>query len=308
MKFEYIVKKNDEGKKVKELLKDNLYVSSILLRKLRENKKIYVNDIKTFTNYLVKENDVVSFLLDGDITTSNARFEDKFKLIDLPLDILYEDDYLLIVNKDKNMPIHPSCNNYENTLSNIVAAYLKKKGIYNIHIVTRLDHNTTGICIFAKNAYIQELFIRKKNIINIEKIYTAICYGILENEHAIIEKNIARKKDTIILREVNKNGEFAKTEYFVKQVNKEKNYTVLKILLHTGRTHQIRVHMSYINHPLLGDELYANECGIENISKYITRQALHSSKIVFNHPVTNTHIEIVSPIPDDMQKLIDNCN
>ncbi len=302
MKIEYIIQKTDEKKKVKDILKSKLYVSSILLRKLRENHLIYINGNNIYTNYLVKEGEILSFSLVEN--TLERKFEDKFNLIDRPLDILYEDEYLLIVNKEANMQVHPSINDYENTLSNIVASYLKKQGIYNIHIVTRLDHNTTGICIFAKYSYIQELFVRKKEQINLQKWYIAIVNNIVEKSHDIITKNIARKENTIILREVNENGDFAKTEYFVESKNITKNYTVLKILLHTGRTHQIRVHLASINHVLLGDELYAKEYNVENITKYISRQALHSSKVIFNHPITNKEIIVNSNLPNDMEKLV----
>lgn len=299
MKLEYIVAKEDESKLLKDILKNKLYISNVLLKKLKLCKGIFVNNTSTFTNYKVKQNDKI--LVDLDLIERTNRFMDKFTLIDRPLDILYEDDYLLIVNKPSNMPVHPSSDNYENTLSNIVANYLKNQNIFNIHIITRLDKDTTGICIFAKNEYIQELFIRKKENIKLKKEYLAICNGIIQKKHDIIEKNIARKEGTIILREVNNNGDYAKTEYFIESINYEKNYTIVKVLLHTGRTHQIRVHMSYIGHALLGDDLYSDNI---EICKYIQRQALHAIKITFNHPITNKNITIEAKIPDDLSKFI----
>lgn len=299
MKLEYTVSKEDETKLLKNILKNKLYISSVLLKKLKLYKGIFVNDTHTYVNYIIKQNDKI--LVDFDLIKRQNKFMDKFKLIDKPLDILYEDEYLLIVNKPANMPVHPSADNYENTLSNIVANYLKKQNIFNIHIITRLDKDTTGVCIFAKNEYIQELFIRKKEQINLKKEYLAICYGIMKTSHNIIEKNIARKEGTIILREVNANGNYAKTEYFVENTNKDKNYSIVKVLLHTGRTHQIRVHMAYIGHPLLGDDLYSDNI---DICKYISRQALHARKISFNHPITNKTIVIEASIPDDLSKFI----
>ena len=172
MKLEYVIKKEDISKKLKDILKNKLYISSILLKRLKCSKAIFVNDSLTFVNYNVKENDKV--MIDLALIEYNNKFMDKFKLVNAPLDILYEDEYLLVVNKPNNMPVHPSCDNYENTLANIVANYLKKQKIYNIHIITRLDKNTTGICIFAKNDDKQELFIRKKDIINLKKEYLTI--------------------------------------------------------------------------------------------------------------------------------------
>ena len=210
---------------------------------------------------------------------------------------------MLIVNKDCNTPIHPSADNYENTLSNYVAYYLENKGINGIHILTRLDKNTSGICIFVKNEYIQELFMRKKDDIKLQKEYFCIVNGIIKKDHDIIELPIARKENTIILREVNENGDYAKTEYFVLNKNYHKNYTALKIILHTGRTHQIRVHLSHMNHTLLGDDLYAKENEKDFIQNYISRQALNYKKISFYHPITNEYIEIESNLPDDLLNL-----
>ena len=302
MDLNYTAKKEDVGLQLKNILKNKLYISNILLKRLKDENGIFVNKKNEFVNYKIKENDNIVI----NITMSDKKFSDKFVTIKKDLNILYEDEYLLIVSKDAGIPIHPSTDNYYDTLSNYVAYYLEKKGINGIHILTRLDKNTSGICIFAKNEYIQELFLRKKDLIKLKKEYICVVNGIMEKEHNIIELPISRKKDTIILREVNKNGDHAKTEYFLQDICNEKNYSVLKILLHTGRTHQIRVHMSYIGHTLLGDDLYANENEKNIISQYIKRQALHAYKISFYHPITNEYIKVVSPIPNDILKLINN--
>lgn len=307
MNIKYIATQNDNGKKLKDILKKRLYISSELLKKIKYANCIFVNDKNTYTNYIVKYNDTILVDLDNYIKNKkDLRFEDKFELVDAPLDILYEDDYLLIVNKPANMPTHPSSDNYTNTLSNIVANYLKKQGIYNIHIITRLDKNTTGICIFAKNEYIQELFVKKKNIINLQKEYIAIVNGIVSLDNGIIEKNIARMDNTILLRHcvTNDAGDYAKTEYNVLKRNTNLNYTVLNVILHTGRTHQIRVHMIDLGHILLGDTLYAQHYNISNIDILIKRQALHARKITLIHPITDQKLIIEAPIPDDMKKLI----
>ena len=307
MKIQYIAQKRDEGLRLKDVLKKRIYISTELLKKLKYSNSILVNNENKFVNYIVKENDAITVDLENFIASkSTSKFEDKFVLKDEPLDILFEDEYLLIVNKPANMPTHPSSDNYENTLSNIVASYLKKQGIYNIHAVTRLDKNTTGICIFAKNEYIQELFVRIKNKISLKKEYIAIVDGLVEKDHDIIQKNIARMENTIILRQTvdEDKGDFAKTEYNVLERNIENNYTVLNVILHTGRTHQIRVHMIDIGHILLGDTLYAEHYNIKNIDKLIKRQALHAYKVSFNHPITNEFIQICAPIPQDMKLLI----
>lgn len=316
MKFNYIVKKDDQNKSIKDILKNKLFVSNILINKLKMTNSILVNDEIKFVSYRVKSNDKIIIDFDNmnnviytdksNIYYKKYKYLDRYKRLKYNLDIIYEDEYLLIVNKTYNMPIHPSCSNYETTLSNAVATYLESQSIYSIHIVTRLDKDTSGICIFAKNEYIQELFIRKNKSIDLKKEYIAIVNGILEKDHNIIEKNIARKTNSIILREINDNGDYAKTEYFVKYRNYEKNYTILEIILHTGRTHQIRVHMSSLGHVLLGDTLYAKEYNTESIDRLISRQALHAYKIEFNHPVTNKFISLTANIPEDMQELLIN--
>lgn len=308
MKLEYIVNKEDENCNLKQILKKRLYVSNILLLKLKQTKSIFVNGIATFVTYTVKLNDVITVDLDNMYKTLNntlIKFSDKYVINSNPIDILYEDEYLLIINKPPFLPIHPSTSHYENTLSNSVAYYLEKQNIFSIHILTRLDKDTSGICIFAKNEYVQELFIRRKEFIDIKKEYIALVDGIVEKEHDIIELNIKRSKDSIITREVNSSGDYAKTEYYTISRNIYKNYSVLKVILHTGRTHQIRVHLSHIGHILLGDELYANKLNYTgDIRKYISRQALHARKITFNHPITNKKIIVEAPIPNDIKTLL----
>lgn len=314
MNLNYTTQKNEIGKTLKEILKKKLYISNILLNKLKYTNSILVNNIPKLVNYRLNEGDKI--LIDFDNMNNviyndkknmyyiENRYLDKYKRFDIPLDIIYEDQYLLIVNKKAGMAIHPSCANYEKTLSNAVATYLENQGIYSIHIVTRLDKNTSGICIFAKNEYIQELFVRKKDDIKLKKIYIAIVNGIIDKSHDIIEKPISRKDNSIILRQTCLNGDYAKTEYYVTNINYAKNYSILSVILHTGRTHQIRVHMASIGHVLLGDTLYAEEYNEKNIDALINRQALHSYKISFYHPITKNKIILTSNIPEDLKKLM----
>ena len=217
MNLNYTTQKNEIGKSLKEILKKKLYVSNILLNKLKYTNSILVNNIPELVNYRLNEGDKI--LIDFDNMNNviyndkknmyyiENKYLDKYKRFDIPLDIIYEDEYLLIVNKKARMAIHPSCANYEKTLSNAVATYLENQGIYSIHIVTRLDKNTSGICIFAKNEYIQELFIRKNDDIKLKKIYIAIVNGIIDKSHNIIEKPISRKDNSIILRQTGLNGD-----------------------------------------------------------------------------------------------------
>jgi len=251
LKLEYTVKKEDENVKLKYILKNILHISTALLIKLKNNKCIFVNNNISMVNTIVKEND--SIIVD----LNNIDNINKSTVIpyDKELNIIYEDEYILAVDKPSNLEIHPSPNNHDKTLANMIMNYYIEKNynIKKIHILTRLDKDTSGICIIVKNEYIQNLFSSKGDTIHfeIQKEYIAVVNGNVEKDYDIIEKNIARKDGSIIIREVNDKGDYCKTEYFVLSRNIENNYTCLKVLLHTGRTHQIRVHMAFIGHVIL---------------------------------------------------------
>ncbi len=297
MKITYIA---DCVESVDNILRNKLKMSH---RVVKENENsVLVNGEHKVRKDLVSTGDKLEITLCENIP-ENDKFINKYKCKDAPLDIIYEDEYILAVNKPYNMPVHPSCNNYENTLSNIVAPYLASQNVYGIHIVTRLDKDTSGVCIFAKHPYIQELFNLKKEEIELNKEYIAIVNGKIE-EKGIIEAPIARKDNTIILREVREDGKYAKTEFERLEYNETKDYSVVKIKLYTGRTHQIRVHMSYIGHTLLGDDLYAKSIEKEKMLKLIKRQALHCEKVSFMHPVTSVPMLLEAKIASDISEFI----
>jgi len=297
MKITYTVECVD---KLDTVLRTKLNMSH---RVVKENEKnILVNGKHVLRKDILNIGDVIQIEL-NEVIPEKDKFINKYNCMEQDLDILYEDEYILAVNKPSNMPVHPSMENYTNTLSNIVSPYLAKQNIFGVHIITRLDKDTSGVCIFAKHPYIQELFNIQKEKIQIFKEYFCLVNGIVKEDHGIIEQPISRKENSIILREVNELGKYAKTEYFVKQRNEEKNYTALKVLLHTGRTHQIRVHMSHIGHTLLGDDLYAKDVEKNTILNLIKRQALHCRKISFIHPITGEKINIYANTPEDIRSL-----
>ena len=285
MELKYVV--NDEFN-IRQVLREKLGISIRLLTKLKKNKKIFLNNSSDiYLDMKVKNNDIIKVLLDFD--------EDNTNIIPckMDLDILYEDEYLIILNKPYNMPVHPSLNHYEDSLSNGLKYYFDKINLKRkIRPINRLDKDTSGIVMFAKNEYVQD-----KIKIN-KKIYFAVVSGTLKGSD-IISKPISRKKDSIIERCINENGEKALTEYcVVKNFNIDNiDLSLVKCIIHTGRTHQIRVHMASTGHPILGDTLYATS------SKYINRQALHAFRISFIHPILKKEIEVTSPIPDDIKNL-----
>ncbi len=288
MKLTYTVKQNDSYINVIDVLKGEFSLSARLITKLKQSNKIFLNNNITYTKKIVSANDVVSILIDF--------VEDNSNIVpaNIPLNIIYEDEYLLVINKPSNMPVHPSMLHYKNTLSNAVKSYfdslnLKRK----IRIVNRLDKDTSGIVIFAKNEYIQECLIRQMKTKEFKKEYLAIVSGILQKKFDTLCFPIARKEGSIIERTVNPNGDIAITHYNV--LKEQNNLSLVHIFLETGRTHQIRVHFSHINHPILGDTLYGSP------SSLISRQALHSYKITFIHPISKKFLTLEAPIPNDME-------
>lgn len=293
MKLTYTVKENDTYKTLKEVLKAYFKISDRLLLKLKKNDKILLNSEITYMHHPVKGNDIIEVFLDLEEDNSNI------VPTKMDLDIIYEDESYIVVNKPAGIPIHPSMEHYEDSLSNGIKYYFDEIGLKKkIRPVNRLDRNTSGLVIFAKNEYIQERLIEQMKNNLFYKEYIAICEGKFENTKGIINAPIARKENSIIERCIRNDGETAITEYEVLNYNSEENYSIVKCVLKTGRTHQIRVHMSYIGHPILGDTLYGHE------SSKIDRQALHSYKMSFVHPIEQKQVTYIATFPEDIQTFI----
>lgn len=289
MFLEYVVKKDDDFKTINEVLTSNFYISSRLRNKLINLKAVKLNGNFVNTRSFVKELDLITVDFDYEEDNSNIL------PTKMDLQIIYEDEWLLIVNKPAGIAIHPSLLHYTDSLSNGVRYYfdligLKKK----IRPVNRLDANTSGLVVFAKCEYIQECFIKQMANKTFKKEYLCIVNGVFDKKTGIIDLPIARKSGSIIERCVDKNGQDAVTYYEV--IEEFGNYSMVKCLLETGRTHQIRVHMSYIGHPLLGDTLYGYP------SKLINRQALHSYIIEFVHPISKKVMNFTCDLPEDMKQ------
>ena len=293
MNLSYQIDKDEHYDNVLHVLKEQFLLSDRLITKLKKANKIYLNSLPTYTKKSVTVGDTVSVLIDFEEDNSNIVASN------IPLNIIYEDDYLLVLNKPANIAIHPSILHFYNSLSNGVKFYFDKLGLKKkIRIVNRLDRNTSGIVIFAKNEYIQECLIKQMKTNEFKKEYLAIAKGILESKSGTLNFPIARKEGSIIERTVTSDGDSAITHYdVVKEFN---NLSLVHIVLETGRTHQIRVHFSHIGHPILGDTLYGSP------SELINRQALHSYKLTFIHPVTKKVVSLEAPLPNDIKNIINN--
>ncbi len=305
MELKYTVQNE---KNLYNILKDKLHISSRLYERIRK-EYIYVNDLKFDYKTILHQGDVITIKLDYEEDNSNIVANK-----DIDLNILYEDEWMLIVDKQAGIPVHPSIAHYDNSLSNGVKYYFDQNNIHKkIRPVNRLDKNTSGIVIFAKNEYIQD------NITINLKEYIAIVRGKLPNNQGIIDKPIKRKDGSIIERCIDSTGERAVTHYQVLDtinINNLKNHnlnfelsshseenniiSVVKCILETGRTHQIRVHLASLGNPILGDDLYGEK------SSLISRQALHCYHLKFIHPITKQEHNITSPIPYDFKFAIHN--
>mgnify|MGYP000866306668 FL=1 len=270
------------------LLANNISRKTLTRIKFDSDGSIKVNGREENVRYLLKKNDIV------EITLPSENFSEFVRFIDKEIEIIYEDPYFLIINKEINLPSIPSRNLEDESLLERINYYFKNRSINTIpHIVTRLDKNTSGLVLVAKHRHIHALFSNME----IDKFYTALVKGkVKDNE--VIEAPIRRVSSSIIEREVGEGGEFAKTEYWLDDYIVDKDISIVKLKLYTGRTHQIRVHMKYKGYPLLGDGLYGGDVSL------ITRQALHCNNLVFNHPITDEIVNVKADLPEDMINII----
>ena len=272
---------------LKEYL-NSYFISKSKIYTLFLEKRIFIN------RNLAKEN---SNLKKDDILEINENQEIDYAIDDIPIDIAYEDDYLLIINKPKGIIIHDDDKNKHNTLSNRVANYYAKNNLnINVRFAHRLDFDTTGLIIYAKDSLSFSYLNHYIENHELKRYYLALVEGNFNNTKGKIIKNIGRDRHNNNKYLISKSGKEAITNYEV--IKQYEGYSLVKLLLETGRTHQIRVHMAYIGHPLLGDELYGKK------SKLINRCALHSYKLDFIHPVTRKNIVIEASIPEDMEGVL----
>ncbi|BAC13178.1 pseudouridine synthase [Oceanobacillus iheyensis HTE831] len=287
------IKKNEQGMLIKTYLQQIHHFSRRLLISLKKvPSSIQVNGTSQWVTYKLKREDILTVAL-PDEKPSDAITPEK-----LPLDIIYEDAYCLVVNKPAGQACLPSMNHRHNTLANGLTYYYQKNSIPStVHIVTRLDVNTSGLVLVAKNQYVHSLFSRMQQEGNINRVYEAIVHGEVSPTSGIVDAPIARKEGSIIERTVDmRNGKYAKTNYRVLYADSIASWVEIK--LETGRTHQIRVHFQYLGHSLYGDNLYGGSKDI------MLRQALHCKQITMMHPIKNQPIQLEASLPEDMGILL----
>lgn len=281
----------DENLTLKEVLLDKLNFSVRSLSKMKRYKTVKVNNKYIRPSDKINKGDLIEVKIDEDMAD--------FKPQDLKLPILYDDFDIIMVNKPPFMVVHPTKSHFENTIANGVTHYvLEKNENVKIRFVNRLDMNTSGLVIVAKNPYAQFVLSSDMKEDKVEKMYIAVVKGVVKEDFGTINEPIYRPTDDSIKRIVHEDGQPSVTHFEVLQ--RLNDATVLKLKLETGRTHQIRVHLNHIGHGIIGDELYGHVD-----EKLINRQALHAFSLKLKQPRTREDLEFKAPLPKDMEELIE---
>lgn len=289
----YTVTPEEDGRMVKGILRGSLQLSYTLLKSLkwRENA-ILLNGQSVHVNTIVHAGDTVSVVL-----SERTPREDLYCANAAKPDIVYEDDDLLVLNKPAGVAMHPKSGDASApSLAAMLTSYLGEGSVP--HFVSRLDKGTSGLLIAAKNGYVHDRLRRALHSSDLRREYRAVAVGRVEPPCGVIDAPIGRTEGSIIRRCVRADGLQSLTEYEALQVNDR--FTLLRLCPKTGRTHQLRVHMAYLGHPLAGDWLYGTED-----KTLIARPALHSYELWFTQPVTGQKLHFTAPIPQDMQRLME---
>ena len=288
------VSKEYEGATIREFLKEDLGLSSRLIRRSAIEKRILVNKKEVRMRYIVHSGDLVQINLQSD-ESQNITPEK------MDLDIVYEDEDILVINKKPYMVVHPTKSYQSGTLANGVLFYFKETNQNCIvRLVSRLDMDTSGLIIIAKNQFAHMALSKEMEENNLEKRYLAIVHGNLKEKEGTIDAPIYRPdgEEFGTMRIVDERGQRSITHY--KVIESFKDADLVECLLETGRTHQIRVHMKHLGHPIYGDTLY----GFEGDEELIPRQALHAYGLDFKSPKTKETLSLRVKLPDDMESLL----
>ncbi|AXU82228.1 RNA pseudouridine synthase [Clostridium sp. HMSC19D02] len=281
---------NEEEMTLKEVLLDKLNFSVRSLSKMKREKSVLVNGVYKKPSLKVYSGDLIEVKIDEE----KANFEPQ----DLNLQIIYDDFDIIMVNKPPFMVVHPTKSHYDKTIANGISYYIdNQKENVKIRFVNRLDMNTSGLVIVAKNAYAHHTLSIAMSENKVEKKYITVVDGIIKENEGTIDEPIYRPTEDSIKRIIDERGQSSVTHY--KVIERLENATVLEVSLETGRTHQIRVHMAHIGHGIIGDELY----GYVD-EELINRQALHAYKLEFEQPRTKEKLKFKADIPEDMKELI----
>lgn len=285
----HCVREEEEGKMVRQVLRNRFRFSRRMFRRLKEAKAVEVNGEKVFLTSRVHKGDWIQIRLPHD--TGEGMVPQP-----IPVDVLYEDEDLIVLDKQPGVVVHPTKNHPDQTLANGLAHYWRERGEFHlIRPVTRLDKDTSGLIVFAKHAHAHAVLSGQMKKKRYHREYLAVVYGMLEQNEGVIRAPIARSSENSNLRVVSTQGVEAITRYRV--VERLKGATLVRVGLETGRTHQIRVHMADLGHPLIGDTMYGGVPLLE-------RQALHALYLQLIHPRDGSIRSWESPLPSDIHQLL----
>lgn len=289
----YEIKEEYDGLRVEQFLKRHGYSSQNLAEIKRMPKSILVNGVHYYMRDMLHTGDRLC------VCICETKCSEKIPPTELPLDIVYEDEDIIVINKPAGMPIHPSMNNYHNSMANALAWYYRQQDKpFIFRCCNRLDRDTSGLTVVAKHLVsgnILSSMVRRREI---HREYLAIVRGSVTPSSGTIDAPLGRKDGTIIERTVDfEQGERAVTHY--KVIEEKNGHSLVSLCLETGRTHQIRIHMKHLGFPLIGDYLYNPDM------EYISRQALHSHRLSFRHPITGETMEFTAPLPADMRAVLE---
>ena len=288
--FYHKVTIEDEGKELREIMREHFDFSARLRNRIKREKLVMVDGVSTPG----WKKPVVGAEIRITLPDETSGFEPQ----NIPLDIVYEDDDLMIINKQPGLIVHPTKGHPTGTVANALMYYMEQTGKpFKIRFVNRLDMDTSGLLVVAKNSYTQNDYTKQMKENTVEKRYIAVVKGIVESDEGTIDLPIGRPDPDHVRRGIMEDGAPSVTHY--KVLDRYNGYSLVELLLETGRTHQIRVHMSHIGHPVLGDWLYE---GLNPL--LIDRQALHAAKLTFTHPMTKKRMTFEAPIPEDIKKAI----
>ncbi|MEE0173012.1 MAG: RluA family pseudouridine synthase [Dorea formicigenerans] len=290
--IDYIIDEDSAGLRVEQFLRRKRYSGQNLSEIKRMPKSILVNGVHYYMRQELSKGDHLQ------VRICETKNSEKIPPTNLPLDIIYEDEDLLVLNKPAGMPIHPSLNNYTNSMANALAYYFQSQGKpFIFRCCNRLDRDTSGLTIVSKHLVSGSILSDMTKYREVHREYLAIARGSVTPSEGTIQAPLGRKEGTIIERTVDwEHGEDAVTHY--KVVKEANGHSLVSLRLETGRTHQIRIHMKYLGYPLIGDYLYNPDM------EYMTRQALHSHHMEFTHPITGEHMSFTAPLPEDMARVM----
>ena len=290
--IDYIIDEDSAGLRVEQFLRRKRYSGQNLSEIKRMPKSILVNGVHYYMRQELYKGDHLQ------VRICETKNSEKIPPTNLPLDIIYEDEDLLVLNKPAGMPIHPSLNNYTNSIANALAYYFQSQGKpFIFRCCNRLDRDTSGLTIVSKHLVSGSILSDMTKYREVHREYLAIARGSVTPSEGTIQAPLGRKDGTIIERTVDwEHGEDAVTHY--KVVKEANGHSLVSLRLETGRTHQIRIHMKYLGYPLIGDYLYNPDM------EYMTRQALHSHHMEFTHPITGEHMSFTAPLPEDMARVM----